>query len=106
MLHTVLGCDKICSWEVLNGVGVDGVGGIFHFFLLFFVFLRFFDFFRFSSLFFAFLRFFFIFLRFSSFFFVFRLFVWNKRERLQFWEDGEFHSDPVCTDPVRNFPMQ
>ena len=48
------------SWEVLNGVGVDGVGGIFSFFFfsLFFVFLRFFVFFfRFSSLFFVFLRF-------------------------------------------------
>ena len=44
-------------WEVLNGVGVDGVGGIFPFFSLFFVFLRFFVFFRFSSLFFVFLRF-------------------------------------------------
>ena len=21
-----------------------------------------------------------------------------------YWENGEFHSDPVCTDPVRNFP--
>ena len=49
------------DWEVLNGVGVDGVGGIFPFFLFFFVFLRFFVVFRFSS-------FFFVFLRFSSFF--------------------------------------
>ena len=38
-------------WEVLNGVGVDGVGVIFPFFYAFFVFLRIF------SLFFAFLRF-------------------------------------------------
>ena len=37
-------------WEVLNGVGVDGVGGAIY------------------------------------------------------WENGEFHSDPVCTDPVRIFP--
>ena len=22
-----------------------------------------------------------------------------------YWENGEFHSDPVCTDPVRNFPI-
>ena len=48
-------------WEVLNGVGVDGVGGIFPFFSFFFVFLRLFVFFcvflRFSSFFFAFLRF-------------------------------------------------
>ena len=45
-------------WEVLNGVGLDGVGGIFPFFfsslfLFFFVFLRFFGFF-------VFLRFFFV----------------------------------------------
>ena len=46
-----------CVWEVLNGVGVDGVGGIFPFFSFFFVFLRFFVFFRFSSFFFDFLRF-------------------------------------------------
>ena len=59
-------------WEVLNGVGVDGVGGIFPFFSFFFRFPSLFRFFfRFSSLFFAFLRFssfFFAFLRFSSFF--------------------------------------
>ena len=45
-------------WEVLNGLGVDGVGVIFPvFFFLFF--------------FFAFFRFLFAFLRFSSLFFVF-----------------------------------
>ena len=42
-------------WEVLNGVGVDGVGVIFPFFYAFFAFLRIFSFFfvflRFSSLF-------------------------------------------------------
>ena len=41
-------------WEVLNGVGVDGVGVIFPFFYAFFVFLRIFSFFfvflRFSPL--------------------------------------------------------
>ena len=21
-----------------------------------------------------------------------------------YWKNGEFHSDPVCTDPVENFP--
>ena len=46
------------DWEVLNGVGADGVGGIFPFFAFSFVFLCF------SS-------FFFVFLRFSSLFFVF-----------------------------------
>ena len=55
------------GWEILNGVGVDGVGGIFppfffRFSLLFFVFLRS------SSLFFAFLRFS---LQFFQFFFFF-----------------------------------
>ena len=46
------------DWEVLNGVGVDGVGVILPFFYAFFVFLtHFFVFFRFSSFFFAFLFF-------------------------------------------------
>ena len=45
-------------WEVLNGFGVDGVGGIFPFFRFFFCFSSLFRFFflRFSSLFFVFLR--------------------------------------------------
>ena len=77
-------------WEVLNGVGVDGVGGIFPFFYVFF-----FVFFRFSS-------FFFVFLRFSSLFFAFLL--EDKGEQLIYCKNWEFHSDPVCTDPVRNFP--
>ena len=74
-------------WEVLNGVGVDGVGVIFPFFYAFFVFLRNF------SLFFAFLRF-------SS------LFSSSPRGQGQTTakftaKKGEFHSDPVCTDPVQ-----
>ena len=55
---------------------------------------------------------FFVFLRFSlffivfKFFFVFLLFTQKPMGRddcnlLQKWE---FHSDPVCTDPVQNFP--
>ena len=76
------------NWEVLSGVGVDGVGGIFPFFLLFF----------------------FVFLRFSSLFFVFLRFLPILLEQGQttaiYWENGEFHSDPVCTDPVRNFPIK
>ena len=43
------------GWEVLYGVGVDGVGVIFPFFYAFFAFLRIFSlFFRFSSIFFRF----------------------------------------------------
>ena len=63
-------------WEVLNGVGVDGVGGIFPFFLLFFFF------------------------RFSSFFFAFRLFSWNKGKRLQFTgKMGNFTPTPSAPTP-------
>ena len=43
------------------------------------------------------LSFFFVFLRF--FFFIFLRFSPGIC-----WENGEFHSDPVCTDPVQNFP--
>ena len=64
-------------------------------------------FFHFFSFFFAF-SFFFVFLRFSSFFCLFFVFLPILLERGQttaiYWENGEFHSDPVCTDPVRNFP--
>ena len=59
-----------------------------HFLLFFLVFLRF------SS--------FFFFLRFSSLFFAFLL--EDKGEQLIYCKNWEFHSDPVCTDPVRNFP--
>ena len=79
------------NWEVLNGVGVDGVGGIVPFFSFFFVFLRFF----------------FVFLRFSSFFLVFWPILLEEGQTTAiYWENGEFHSDPVCTDPVRNFPSK
>ena len=57
--------------------------------------------------FFVFLRFFFLFfLRFSSFFFVFSLtLLEDRRKQLQLTaQNGEFHSDPMCTDPVQNFP--
>ena len=70
----------------MHGFGVDGVGRIFPFS----------SFFLFSSTFFAFLRF-------SSLFFV-------SSERTGettaiHCKHGEFHSDPVCTDPVQNFPQ-
>ena len=87
----------IKTWEVLNGVGVDGVGGIFVFFFFFFRFSSLFRFFfRFSSLFFAFLRF-------SSFL---PILLEQGQTTAIYWENGEFHSDPVCTDPVRNFPKK
>ena len=64
-------------WEVLNGVGVDGVGGLFPFF-------------RLSSLFFVFLR----------------CFPYSPRGQGQtaaiYCKNGEFHSDLICTDPVQN----
>ena len=70
-------------------------------------------FFRFSSFFFVFLLFsslFFAFLRFSSFFFAFLRFspilLGQGQTTAIYWENGEFHSDPVCTDPVRNFPTR
>ena len=60
----------------------------------------------FSALFFAFLRFFganlpvfYTFLRF------FALLAWNKGQITAIYcQNGEFHYDPVCTDPVENFP--
>ena len=64
---------------------------------------------QFFSFFFGFLRFF-VFLRFSSFFFVFLRFsptlLGQGQTTAIYWENGEFHSDPVCTDPVRNFPKE
>ena len=73
------------------GVGVDGVGVIFRFFYAFFVFF---------THFFAFL---FAFLRFPSFFSSSPKGQGQTTER-NYCKNGEFHSDPVCTDPVQNFP--
>ena len=85
-------------WEVLNGVGVDGVGGIFPFFSFFFIFLRFLFFF---------FSFFFVFLRFSSFFFVFCLFSWNKGKRLQFTgKMGNFAPTPSAPTPFGTSRMR
>ena len=73
------------SCEVLNGVGVDGVGVFLRIFRFFTHFLPFFAFLRFCSL-------------FSS----------SPKGQGQttatYWKNGEFHSDPVCNDPVQNFP--
>ena len=58
--------------------------------------------FPFFYAFFAFFRIFFAFLRFSS------LFSSSAKGQGQttaiYCKNGEFHSDPVCTDPVQNFP--
>ena len=78
---------RTLSWEVLNGVGVDGVGGIFRFFGVV------------------------IFLCFSSLFFVFFLFLLfypillgQEQTTAIYWVNREFHSNPVCTNPVQKFP--
>ena len=63
--------------------------------------------FRFFSLFFVFFSLFFASLRFPSFFCVF--FSYSLRRRANdcnLLVNGEFHSDPVCTDPVQNFPKK
>ena len=70
------------NWEVLKGVGVDGAGGNLPFF---FAFRRESPLFRRESP---------LFRRESP------LFLRNLLE------NGEFHSDPVCTDPVENFPTK
>ena len=87
------------TWEVLNGVGVDGVGGSFPFFYVFFflAFLRFFVFFRFSLV-------FFVFFRFSAFFFVFLGFslilLEDKGGQLQFTAKmGNFTPTPSAPTP-------
>ena len=64
---------------------LGGVGGIFPFFSFSFVLLRF------SSLFFVFLR-------------CLSILLEQGQTTAIYWDNGEFHSDPVCTDPVRNFP--
>ena len=84
-------------WEVLDGVGVEGVGVIFPFFHAFFRF-----FYAFSPFFNAFFPFSTHFSPFSS------LFSASPKGGGQttaiYCKNGEFHSDPVCTDPVQNFP--
>ena len=62
-------------------VGVDGIGGN-----IYFCFFVFFAFLRFPSLF-------------------LRIFLGHRQTTAIYWTNGEFHSDPVCTDPVQNFPM-
>ena len=75
-------------WEVLNGVGVDGVGVIFPFFYAFFVFLRIFSLFFF--------RFFFVFLRFSL------LLLKDKGKQQQFTAKmGNFTPTPSAPTPCK-----
>ena len=71
-------------WDVLNGVGVDGVGVIFPFFYAFFPFF---------------------YAHFSPFFTHFSHFSPKGQGQTTaiYCKNGEFHSDPVCTDPVQNF---
>ena len=54
----------------------------------------------FSSLFCAFLSFFAAFLRFAF------LLITLEQGQITaiYWKNGEFHSNPVCTGPVENFP--
>ena len=75
------GCWEADLWEVLNGVGVDGVRRISNFLLFFARFLCFF--------------------RCSSFFF---MLLGQEQTTAICWKKGEFHSDPVCTGPVQSFP--
>ena len=85
------GCGAtILNWEGLHGVGVDGVAEIPPFFFVFLCFLL-----RFLVK-----RFFCVFLRFSLI-----LLGQGKRTAI-YWENGEFHSNPVCIDPVQNFPIE
>ena len=105
-------------WEVLHGVGVDGVGGTwgwcrwgrrnFLIFLFFFCFFAFFSLFvflclsLFSLILLVSLLFFFVFPRFAS---LFSSSLRGQGEMTAIYcKNGEFHSDPVCTDPVQNFP--
>ena len=40
------------------------------------------------------------------FFFAFLRFILEQgANNCNLLENGEFHSDPVCTDPVKNFPI-
>ena len=62
--------------------------------------------FVFSSLFFVFV-FLFLFSSILGFFFAFLLILLGQEQTTAiYWKNGEFHSDPVCTDPVENFPSR
>ena len=72
--------DWICTiWEFLNGIGVDGVGGIFPPFFVFF----------------------FAFLCFSLLFSVFFVFFFSRFSLLFSYS---LRGGPVCTNTVQNFP--
>ena len=78
-------------WEVPNGVGVDGGRSDFPLFLRIFRFFT--HFFPFST-------------HFSPFSTHFSPFSPNGQGQTTaiYCKNGEFHSDPLCTDPVQNFP--
>ena len=73
----------------------------------FFIFCSFAIFLCFSLPFFVVLLFLFVFLCFFCLFLiVFLRFLLGQAETTAiYWENGEFQSDPVCTDPVENFPI-
>ena len=78
----------------LEGASVDGVGGSLPLSLFFFFFSGFhrsFAFFRIWV---------FFFLAFPP------SFLYKSRKTAIFCKIGEFHSDPVCADPIRNFPTR
>ena len=79
-------------WEVLNGVGVDEIGGIFLLFYFSSLFRFFFVcFLHFSSFFFL----FFVFLRFLSFFFAFLLTLQGQEQTTAIcWKMGNFTPTP------------
>ena len=81
-------------WEVLTGVGADGVGGLFHYYF-FFVFLSF------SSFFLVFFFFLFFF-----FFFAFLLILLAQEQTTAtYWKMGNFSPTPSAPTPFRTSRM-
>ena len=96
-LSGILTCYSFQAWEVLNGVGVDGVGVIFPFFTHFSPSST--QFSPFSTQFSPFSA------HFSPFFTHLSASTKGQGQTTAIYcKNGEFHSDPVCTDPVQNFP--
>ena len=93
-----MACSEIHNWEVLNGVGVDGVGVTFPFFNAFFPF-----FYAFFPFFYAFFAFFPFFYAFFSFFFASPLFLLkDKGKQQQFTAKmGNFTPTPSAPTPSK-----